>query len=269
MLLYMLLAVKEIIEQFINQIEQDQKFSENTKSAYRSDLNELIEYITQNNSLIKDIDLNWVKNYFKHLEDTNVEKNSLNRRASTFRLFLKFLYLNKLAPTNYSLIINNSSTHKKFLSDSDEQILLEIKNLIEGDKLPIEQKLILLMIGRLGISGTDLILIQTHQVDFENRQIKFSESDYISIEDNLFKILRDYLLNHRNIYPDSGKHLCLFFNDEGNPLTENDVYKLIKKISIENGFEGKLTTRNLKKIYDYKKDILSIQKEVLGVISSI
>ena len=82
--------MKEIIEQFINQIEEDQKFSSNTKSAYKSDLNELAEYVTSKNSQLSDLNQSWIRDYLKHLEGTNKERNSYNRRASTFRFFLRF-----------------------------------------------------------------------------------------------------------------------------------------------------------------------------------
>src|SRR3989338_7344422 len=127
--------MREIVEQFMEQIEDDQKLSSNTKSAYKSDLNDLINYILKTKSLINDIDHNWVKNYLKNLEETNKERNSYNRRASTFRSFLKFLYRNKMAPTNYSLIVDNQSIF--FKTQEEEPPLEEIKNIINDNKLKI------------------------------------------------------------------------------------------------------------------------------------
>ncbi|OGI20489.1 MAG: hypothetical protein A3B68_03115 [Candidatus Melainabacteria bacterium RIFCSPHIGHO2_02_FULL_34_12] len=257
--------MREIVEQFMEQIEDDQKLSSNTKSAYKSDLNDLINYILKTKSLINDIDHNWVKNYLKNLEETNKERNSYNRRASTFRSFLKFLYRNKMAPTNYSLIVDNQTSLYK--SKEDELQSEDIKKIIDDTKLKADQRLILLMIGRLNLTGTQIVSLNTFQVDFENKLINISDTEKIELPSHIFLLLREYLLDVRPNIAGASKNLSLFLNEKGKSLGETDIYKLIKKLSEDVGLVGKLTTRNLKKSLDNKNDILSIQKEVLNVIS--
>src|SRR3989338_6192148 len=176
--------MREIVEQFMEQIEDDQKLSSNTKSAYKSDLNDLINYILKTKSLINDIDHNWVKNYLKNLEETNKERNSYNRRASTFRSFLKFLYRNKMAPTNYSLIVDNQTSLYK--SKEDELQSEDIKKIIDDTKLKADQRLILLMIGRLNLTGTQIVSLNTFQVDFENKLINISDTEKIELPSHIF-----------------------------------------------------------------------------------
>lgn len=255
----------EIIEQFVNQIQENQKLSENTKSAYKSDLNDLTDYVTKNNSQIQDINQSWVKNYLKHLEETNKERNSYNRRASTFRIFLRFLYKNNLAPTNYSLIVNNLTTFYK--TQEDELQTEDIKKIIENTKLKTDQRLILLMIGKLGLTGTQMVSLNTFQIDFENKTINLSDSEKIELPHQIFLVLREYVLEERTKIPGATERLNLFLDENGKPLTELDIYKLIKKLSEDLSLEGKLTTRSLKKSLENKNDILSMQKEVFSVIA--
>lgn len=259
--------MKEIIEQFINQIEQDQKLSTNTKNAYKSDLNDLIEYVINTNSQIQDISHLWVKDFLKYLESVNSERNSYNRRASTFRIFLRFLYKNKLAPTNYSLIVDNLSLFERTLENSPE--VTEIKKIVEDTRLKIDHRLILLLIGKLGITATQIVSLNTHQVDFEKRIIQLSDTESISLPNDIFIILRDYLIEIRSTLPGADEHLSIFLNEKGTPLSETDIYKLIKNLSQELNFEGKITTRDLKKLsaHENKIDILSMQREIFNVIS--
>lgn len=257
--------MREIIEQFINQIEEDQKLSANTKAAYKSDLKDLIEYTINKNTQVSDINQLWIRDYLKCLEENNIERNSYNRRASTFRTFLKYLYINKLAPTNYSLIVDNQSTFYK--TQEDKLQTEDIKKIIENTKLKTDQRLILLMIGRLGLSGTQIVAINTFQVDFENKVINLSDAQKIYLPHETFIILREYLLNIRPTIPGANEHLSLFLNEKGMPLTEVDIYKLIKKLSEDLSLQGKLTTRSLKRSLENKNDILSVQQEVLSVVS--
>ena len=256
--------MKEIIEQFINQIEEDQKFSSNTKSAYKSDLKELIDYVISKNTQLSDLNQNWIRDYLKNLEETNKERNSYNRRASTFRLFLRFLYKNKMAPTNYSLIVSNQATFFKTQEDTEPS---EMKKIIEDTKLTTLQRLVLLMLGRLGLSGTQISSLRTFQVDFENKLITLSDTEKIELPLEVFSLLREYLLNIRESISGASEHLNLLLNENGRPMTETDIYKLIKSLRENLGLEGKLTTRSLKKLSENKIDVLSMQREVLNMIS--
>ncbi len=256
--------MKEIIEQFINQIEEDQKLSSNTKSAYKSDLKELIDYVVSKNSQLSDLDQTWIRDYLKNLEETNKERNSFNRRASTFRIFLRFLYKNKLAPTNYSLIVTNQTTFFKTKEDTE---LSKMKKIIEDTKLAPHQRLILLMLGRLGLNGTQISSLRTFQVDFENKLITLSDTEKIELPFEIFSLLREYLLDIRQTLPGAEEHLNLFLNEKGRPMTEADIYKLIKSLRESLGLEGKLTTRNLKKLSENKIDVLSMQREVFNMTS--
>jgi len=259
--------MKEIIEQFINQVEQDQNLSSNTKIAYKSDLNDLLEYVANTNSQIQDINHLWVKDFLKYLESVNQERNSYNRRASTFRIFLRFLYRNRLAPTNYSLIVDNLSPFERTLENSPE--IEEIKKIIEDTRLKTEQRLILLMIGRLGLTATQIALLNTHQVDFEKRSIQLSDIESILLPNDIFTVLREYLIEIRSNLPGANEHLSIFLSEKGEPLAETDIYKLVKNLSQELNFENKITTRDLKKLsnHENKADIMSMQREIFNIIS--
>lgn len=257
--------MQEIIQQFIDQIEQDQKLSENTKYAYKSDLNDLLEYTISTDTKPQNINHIWVKNYLKHLEETNKERNSYNRRASTFRIFLRFLYRHKLAPTNYSLIVSNLSIFSKITDDNLQTE--DIKKIIEDTKLKDDQRLILLLIGKLGLTATQIASIKTFQIDFENKLINLSDTEKIYLPPEIFSVLRKYILEIRAALDSGSSSLSLFLNEAGAPLAETDIYKLIKKLSTDLKLEGKLTTRNLKNSLENKADIWTIQKEIFNVIA--
>ena len=257
--------MQDIIKQLINQIEEDQNLSSNTKASYKSDLNDILDYVASTHSELAGVNQEWVRNYLKHLESTNKERNSYNRRASTFRIFLRFLYKSNLAPTNYALIVDNQST---FFKTQENKLQTEdIKKITDNTKLKIDQKLILQMVGRLGLTGTQIASLNTFQVDFENKAINLSDTEKISLPREIFITLREYLLEVRSTISGSNNHLSLFLNEKNEPITELDIYKLIKTLSEELSLQGKLTTRNLKNLLENKNDILSMQKEILDMVN--
>lgn len=257
--------MRELIEQFIRQIEEDQGFSSNTKASYRSDLNDFMDYVILTNSQLSDVNQTWVKKFLKHLEEINNERNSFNRRASTFRIFLRFLYKLKLLPTNYSLIVNNRTSF--FKTSEDNSQIEDIKKLIEDTKLKIDQRLILLFVGRLGLTGTEIVSLRTFQVDFEKRIINLSDTGVLELPHQIFSLLREYLLEVRANLPGASENLSLFLNENGSSISEADIYKLIKRLGEDLNVQGKLTTRNLKRSLEDKNDILSMQREIYSVIA--
>ena len=169
-----------------------------------------------------------------------------------------------MAPTNYSLIVTNQVTFFKTEEDTE---LSEMKKIIEDTKLTPTQRLILLMIGRLGLDGTQISSLRTFQVDFENKLITLSDTEKIELPLEIFSLLREYLLDIRQSLPGAEEHLNLFLTEKGKPMTETDIYKLIKSLRESLGLEGKLTTRNLKKLSENKIDVLSMQREVFNMTS--
>lgn len=259
--------MKEIIKQFINQIEQDQKLSESTKVAYKGDLYDLLDYIFDTNTEIQSINQDWVKNYLKYLEETNKERNSFNRRASTFRTFLKFLYKNKLAPTNYSLIVNNKTTFYK--TEIDDAEISNIEKIISETELKIQERIVLLLVGKVGLTATQIASLKSFQLDFENKVINVSDTEKIHLPIETFNLLREYLVEIRSNIPNSSDNLSLLLNDKGESITEGDIYRLVKKLSLDLSSQGKgkLTTRKLKKLSEGKVDFLNMQREILSVTS--
>jgi len=254
--------MQDIIQQLIKQVEENQRLSNNTKQAYKGDLLELLEYIQETNTVISDINQTWTKSYLKHLEKTNKERNSYNRRASTFRTFLKFLYKNKLAPTNYSLIVNNLTTFTRSSADNLEPE--DIQKIIGSTKLNKKDKLILLFIGKLGLTATQIAEIKTFQVDFEKKVISLSDNEKIYLPNEIFNELRDYMVNQRANEVDNNT-LSLFLNESNEPVTELDIYKLIRNLSADLKLDKKLTARNLKRSFDNRIDVLSMQREIFQV----
>lgn len=260
--------MKEIIKQFINQIEQDQKLSESTKAAYKGDLYDLLDYIFDTNTEVQNINQEWVKNYLKYLEETNKERNSFNRRASTFRTFLKFLYRNKLAPTNYSLIVNNKTTF--FKTDTDNLEFDSIEKIIDETKIKIQDRLILLLVGKVGLTATQIASLKSFQLDFENKMLNISDTEKIYLPFEVFNLLREYVLEIRTNIPNSADNLSLLLNNKGESVSEGEIYRLVKKLSsdLSSQGKGKLTTRKLKKLSEAKVDFLSMQRDILSVTST-
>ena len=169
-----------------------------------------------------------------------------------------------MAPTNYSLIVTNQTA---FFKTKEDPEFSEMKKIIEDTKLTTHQRLILLMIGRLGLNGTQIASLKTFQVDFENKLITLSDTEKIELPFEVFSLLREYLLDIREPISGASEQLNLFLNENGRPMTDSDIYKLIKNLRDSLGLEGKLTTRSLKKLSENKIDVLSMQREVLNMIS--
>ena len=94
-------AFMECILEFINYLQIDKKYSENTIKSYESDLKDYEKFMKE--LLKKDIyhiERKDIKLYLKYLKDQKKSPKSISRRISCIRSFYKFLLIEKMISNN-------------------------------------------------------------------------------------------------------------------------------------------------------------------------
>ena len=120
----------ECILEFINYLQIDKKYSENTIMSYESDLKDYQKFMTD--FLKKDIyhiEKKDIKLYLKYLKDQNKSPKSISRRISCIRGFYKFLLIEKVISNNPMATIELPKIKKalpKVLSVEEVDKLLDI-----------------------------------------------------------------------------------------------------------------------------------------------
>ncbi|MCQ2976740.1 MAG: tyrosine-type recombinase/integrase [archaeon] len=222
-------------------------YSENTVKTYGSIIKNFIEYINTEKIYDRKQFLRSFKKYITELKRTKlVTQNYIYLNTVVCKKFLEFnniYYLDE---------IKNPKRTKSLPKSLNEN---EVRNLInsitwdESDSLykqktKMRDKLILALLYSTGLRVSELVSLNTKDIDFEERTIRIrgkGDKDRLVLFDNLTK---DLIFNYLKIRNSDSEYL--FINKKGSNLSSRYIQLMIKKYAEEAGIKKKVTPHILR-----------------------
>ena len=259
---------EKYIEEFIDYLRFEKKYSENTISSYKRDLNKTNTYIKKDFAKLNKKD---IQNYIQKISKSE-NASSVSRCISTLKSFYKFLELNKYTNKNPLTTITNPKTVKKLpkiLSEEEIEKLLDINLKTDFD---YRNKAMLELMYSSGLRVSELINLNVNDIDLSNASVRIfgkgSKERIIPLNDYAIDALNNYILNHRRSLFKHGESNYLFLNNHGNKMTRQGFFKILEKIAKEKGIKSELSPHTLRHSFathllKHGADLRSIQ-ELLG-----
>lgn len=259
---------EKYIEEFIDYLRFEKKYSENTISSYKRDLNKTNTYIKKDFAKLNKKD---IQNYIQKISKSE-NVSSVSRCISTLKSFYKFLELNKYTSLNPLTTITNPKTVKKLpkiLSEEEIEKLLDINLKTDFD---YRNKAMLELMYSSGLRVSELINLNVNDIDLSNASVRIfgkgSKERIIPLNDYAIDALNNYILTHRRSLFKHGESNYLFLNNHGNKMTRQGFFKILEKIAKEKGIKSELSPHTLRHSFathllKHGADLRSIQ-ELLG-----
>lgn len=259
---------EKYIEEFIDYLRFEKKYSENTISSYKRDLNKINSYLKKDFIKLTKAD---IQKYIQNLSK-NESSNTISRTISSLKSFYKFLEINKYTNTNpLTTIISPKTARKlpKVLSEEEVNKLLDI-NL--NNDFDYRNKAMLELMYSSGLRVSELINLTVNDIDLKNSLVRIfgkgSKERIVPLNDYATEALNNYILYHRPKLFKQKENNYLFLNNHGNQMTRQGFFKTLKKIAKEKGIKSELSPHTLRHSFathllKYGADLRSIQ-ELLG-----
>ena len=259
---------EKYIDEFIDYLRFEKKYSENTISSYKRDLNKMNLYLKKDFIKLTKAD---IQKYIQNLSK-NESSNTISRTISSLKSFYKFLEINKYTNTNpLTTIISPKTARKlpKVLSEEEVNKLLDI-NL--NNDFDYRNKAMLELMYSSGLRVSELINLTVNDVDLKNSLVRIfgkgSKERIVPLNDYATEALNNYILYHRPKLFKQKENNYLFLNNHGNQMTRQGFFKTLKKITKEKGIKSELSPHTLRHSFathllKYGADLRSIQ-ELLG-----
>ena len=257
------------IENFIEYLIIEKKYSKNTVTSYERDLKKFQKIM--DNKKINNISKKDIQNYLNEL-NKNQSSRSISRNISTLKSFYKYLKINKKITINPMDQINNPKTKKtlpKVLSEEEINNLLDIKLKTNFD---YRNKAMLELMYSSGLRVSELINLNLNDIDLDNDTVKIfgkgSKERIIPLNDYAKEALKEYITVHRKELFKHGENNYLFLNNHGNKMTRQGFFKILQKLAREKNIKTELSPHTLRHSFathllKYGADLRSIQ-ELLG-----
>ena len=263
----------ECILEFINYLQIDKKYSENTIASYAADLKDYQNFMM--NLLKKDIyhiERKDIKLYLKYLKDQKKSPKSISRRISCIRGFYKFLLIEKIIANNPMSTIELPKTKKslpKVLTIEEVDKLLDITL---KDAYSYRNKAMLELMYATGLRVSELVNLKIHDIDFINETVrtmgKGNKERIIPIGEIAIHYLKLYLEIYRSQLLKKDYTDDLFLNNHGKCMTRQGFFKILKKLAKEKDIKTSFSPHTLRHSFathllENGADFRSIQ-ELLG-----
>lgn len=245
-------SFSRLVEEFINYLQNERRYSENTVKAYRKDLSvfsswlsnnvESIDYIYDDEEVIdfkidfNSIDHHLIRRFINFLNRTNYKKRTLSRKIATLKSFFKFLNRQELIETNPMVHIISPKLEKslpKFMYEYQIESLMNAPDL--NTPIGLRDRAIMEVLYASGIRVSELVSIKINDIDLDLGTInvtgKGNKERIVPIGSFAIEAIKNYYKS--GFLEDKGEYL--FYGLRGKPLGDRSVRALldtyIKKVS--------------------------------------
>lgn len=224
------------IEQFIQYLQFEKRFSPLTVTAYQKDLDQFLVFLALSESELLIVTHQQVRSWMVALMDQGNEAKTINRKISSLRSFYKFLQRNDLIKANPMTQVRAPKIPKRLPVVITEQ---KMDTLLDGgfdfvDGFSgLRDRLIIELLYGTGIRLAELVGLKDEDVDVYEQQIrvlgKRNKQRIIPVHSSLAKLITDYKFQKLSQNFDN-KNKTLIVTDTGRDVYPKFVYRTVKTV---------------------------------------
>lgn len=224
------------VTRFLEQLERDRGFSNNTISAYRNDLKQFLAFMQNERGLESWLELNegQLTNYVLHLRDREYARSTVARKVAAVKSFCHFLVADgtlRADPTDNLASPRVDKFVPKAITEAEIQRLLA-KPTESSTPESLRDKAMLETLYSTGMRVSELTALDLSDVDLARSEIvcgKRPERERrIPLSDDAITAISNYLTDGRPNLRVSADMPALFLNHRGNRLTRQGFWLILK-----------------------------------------
>jgi integrase/recombinase XerC len=225
------MKIEKLINSYLEYIESIKRYSPQTVKAYRTDLNQFIEFCNLRNKVTAiDLTERFIKKYLMQLSETGLEKRSISRKLASVRGLLKYAFQNQIINSNPVTYIKNPRSNKKLPEVTTAESILRIYDLAdEAEDEPERVKIIFELLYGCALRVSELCDLNFGDLDIKSHTIrvkgKGSKMRIVPVGQKSIEIIEEYL----NITKHQNNNEPLIKTKGGNRIYPRFVYRIINK----------------------------------------
>ena len=224
--------MEEQLNLFFGFLENDKKVSSNTLQSYKRDLKQFEKYIQEKGEDYSKITDEGIKTYIKYMQEIGKKPSTISRGLASIRSFYQYEVKEQKIEKDPTEGIQSPKIEKRVpsvLTSNEVALLLEQPK--DVDLKGIRDKAMLEFAYATGMRVTEIISLNIDDINLEQgyaRCTNGKKSRTIPLGNMSLKALKEYILNARNIMIKDENEKALFVNVNGQRLTRQGFWKIIK-----------------------------------------
>lgn len=259
--------------------------SSRTRLAYAYDIRVFFEYMHQNNSHCKSMEitdfpltmldqikredieeyLDYITLYQKEGKEITNEERGKSRKLAALRSFYNYYFRSELIRTNPAALVPMPKQHEKEIVRLDvDEVAILLDQVEDGTNLTKNQlkyhaktkvrdiALLTLLLGT-GIRVSECVGLDIGDIDFKNNGLRIKRKGgfeaIVYFGDEVSDALHDYLEKRHHVIPLSGHEEALFLSMQNRRISVRAVENLVKKYAQTVTTLKKITPHKLRSTY--------------------
>lgn len=226
------------LDNFLQYIEHQRRYSEYTVDAYRRDVSQFIEFLeslkTPDKVSPQRVDAKHIREFLGHLYMHGLEKRSIARKLSSLKAFFRYLVRNGVILSNPASSVTAPKLDKKLPVVLDMQQAEKLMELPPNDTFEgIRDRAILELLYGCGIRLGELLGLKISMLNLQGNQLrvlgKRSKERIVPFGNAARSALLSYLHQRENVVKKFEDPDQVFVTPKGNVLYPSAVRRMVKK----------------------------------------
>jgi len=264
--------LNEYQDKFISYLDTEKHLTVNTLASYRRDIDQYIAYLSEHNMAdVLSVNKTAVLTYLLYLQKQGRATATISRSLASIRSFYGYLCRIGKCENDPTLGLDSPKVDKKvphILSTQEVELLLEQPQCV--DLKGYRDKAMLEMLYATGIRVSELIGLNIDDVNAAMGFVRCNSGRerVIPMGSIAIKAISEYIERARPMMLKNAEEKALYVNCNGNRLTRQGFWKIIKTYKTQSGITAELTPHTLRHSFAAHllangADLKSIQ-EMLG-----
>ena len=227
------------LDDFINYLEYERNYSNNTIIAYKNNILQLINYLDSINiNDIKSVKYETIRGYLSYLHENKYKSKSISRMISSMRSFFKYLKVENIITNNPMTLISNPKLEKKlpkYLTINEVESILSAPDM--NDAVGVRDAFILELLYVSGIRVSELVNIKLNDIEESQRRIKIlgkgNKERYVLYGSRCSELLKKYISVRSNFLKYPNDYLIL--SKTGRKINTREIRNIINRIKTKAG----------------------------------
>lgn len=222
-----------MIDKFLEYIQQEKRYSPNTITSYRKDLEDFLFFLMDREGMeeLQKAEKKMVRNFIVFLSEKGLTKRSINRKISTLKSFYAFLQRISLISVSPVEGLSTLKFYPEKQIPFSKEEMQDLSAVLDGGEVELLDRLIIEVLYQTGMRRAELCNLLLENVHFYRNEItvigKGNKQRIVPVSPTLMKELKVYNDEYRK--PNSDADLYFFVTPKGKKITEKFVYLLVTR----------------------------------------
>lgn len=263
------MKLEDVVSNFIEACEYEKGLSENTRKTYQYSLKNYLKYMKEKEhiSSYQEITKEQIIAYLKACFQKKEKDYTVAHKLTVIKNFHKYLLQEKFVTKDVAATIVRPKTKKHLPRSLSQEEVERLLDLPLNTPFDYRNKAMIELIYATGLRISEALQITVYDLDFVNCLVRVKgkgrKERIVPLGEYAIDAIQAYLEVRRELLKGKTTEV-LFLNQQGNPLSRQGFFKMLKKLLKEKGLPTDISPHSLRHSFathllSHGADLRSIQ----------